>query len=85
MERNTVIRDIDAIVREVGHIGEDDPDLGPESQLLDEGFVDSLNLVTIVLRLEERYAVKFSDADMAGGRFTTINGLADLVCGKLAA
>lgn len=83
MNCTNVLEVVTRTVREVAHLAEDDTDLTSDSDLLDEGFVDSLNLVTIVLRLEVELGVKFSDADMANNRFTTISGLTDIVCDKL--
>ncbi len=57
----------------------------PQSQLsvgtdlLDEGILDSLLLVDLIFRLEERYGVRLGGDQVSPGNFRSVQAIADLV------
>jgi acyl carrier protein len=55
-----------------------DPSLLPladETSLLDNGILDSLNLLRIVVFLEERFAIAVGDADLLPENFSSVNAI----------
>ncbi|HEY0236888.1 MAG TPA: phosphopantetheine-binding protein [Afipia sp.] len=57
----------------------------PQSQitaatdLLDEGLLDSLLLVDLIFRLEERYGIQLGGDQISPGNFRSVAAIADLV------
>ncbi|MFK7959745.1 MAG: acyl carrier protein [Phycisphaerales bacterium] len=84
MQLEDFISEVDGLVREVGGIDADDAELTPDAELMDEGFVDSLGLVNVLLRLEKKYGVRFTDADAAAGNLSTIRTVASLAAERTA-
>ncbi|HEY9145575.1 MAG TPA: acyl carrier protein [Thiobacillus sp.] len=46
---------------------------------LDVGHIDSLAFIKFVFRIEERFGIQFSEADMLGDRVKTVGGLVALI------
>ncbi len=53
--------------------------LTAETDLLDEGLLDSLLLVDLIFRLEERYGVRLGGNQVSPGNFRSVKAIADLV------
>ncbi len=62
-----------------GQLTFNDIDLG--KHMLDSGYVDSLSVVILLVRIEEIWAVDIDDTCLNNGA-TTLNDLAVLICGK---
>jgi acyl carrier protein len=64
-----------------------DPDsiakLGDETSLIDENFLDSLGVHTLIVFLEERFAISVLDEDATRNNFGTINSIVAYVRCKL--
>lgn len=52
---------------------------GEPGRLLEDGRVDSLTLVDLLLELEERYGLSFSPEDLDPAHFESLEAIADLV------
>lgn len=52
---------------------------GEPGRLLEDGHVDSLTLVDLLLELEERYGVDFSADDLDPEHFESLEAISDLV------
>ncbi len=50
-----------------------------DTDLLDEGALDSLLLVDLIFRLEERYGVRLGSDQVSPGHFSSVKTIADLV------
>lgn len=83
MDSQEVFDVVNICVREAAMIDMDDDELTPECDLMDEGFVDSLGLVSIIIQVETNYNIKFTDGDIAQPRLATIKGLAEMISEKL--
>ncbi|RTL52927.1 MAG: acyl carrier protein, partial [Bradyrhizobiaceae bacterium] len=55
------------------------PGLTNDTDLLDEGLLDSLMLVDLIFRLEERYGVRLGGDQVSPGNFRSVRTIADLV------
>ena len=53
--------------------------LTADTDLLDEGLLDSLLLVDLIFRLEERYGVSLGSDQVSPGNFRSARAIADLV------
>jgi len=51
----------------------------PAYRYLDVGHIDSLAFIKFVFRIEERFGIQFSEADMLGERAKTVGGLIALI------
>jgi acyl carrier protein len=73
--RNDVRQSVLAVMRARGEI----PGGTEEEQLaywyLDEGLVDSMGFVELVLELEERFGIRFAPDDMQAAEFRTVGGV----------
>lgn len=50
-----------------------------DTDLLDEGLLDSLLLVDLIFRLEERYGIQLGGDQVSPGNFRSVKSIADLV------
>jgi acyl carrier protein len=60
------------------------PDLGkesvdPDEDLLEQGFIDSMGILKIVVFLEETYGIQVDDEDIVPDNFQTLNRMAKFV------
>jgi acyl carrier protein len=53
--------------------------LTADTDLLDEGLLDSLLLVDLIFRLEERYGVSLGGDQVSPGNFRSVRAIIDLV------
>lgn len=53
--------------------------LALDTDLLDEGLLDSLLLVDLIFQLEERYGVRLGGDQVSPGNFRSVKAIADLV------
>jgi acyl carrier protein len=60
-----------------------DPAALPAYRYLDVGHIDSLAFIKFIFRIEERFGIRFSEADMLGDRIKTVGGLVALIEEKL--
>jgi acyl carrier protein len=53
--------------------------LNPDEDLLEQGIIDSLGLMKLVVFLEKTYAIEVNDEDMVPENFQTLNTITKLV------
>ena len=56
-----------------------DPAFGRNADLFELGYIDSVGVVALVAWIEDRYGFELSEDDLFDARFTTIEGIADIV------
>lgn len=56
-----------------------DPAALPAYRYLDTGHIDSLAFIKFVFRIEERFGIRFSEAEMLGDRVKTVGALVALI------
>lgn len=59
-----------------------EPDAMLAYPYLRNGHIDSLAFIKFIFRIEERFAIRFSEADMLSEPIRTVGGLIGLVAGK---
>ena len=50
---------------------------------IDEGYIDSFQLVEMIAELEEKFGVKFSSAELTSKQFRTFKGVLEIIEGNL--
>ncbi len=55
------------------------PALGPDTDLLDEGLLDSLLLIDLIFQLEERYGIKLGSDHVSPANFRSVSAIVGLV------
>jgi len=58
---------------------ENDRDLNDESDLFEEGIIDSFGFIELVTFLEQTYGIGLSDDDLASAEISTVAGIARIV------
>lgn len=71
------------ILREVAP-GQDIDSLQPEADLLASDVIDSLGIVQLISFLEDRYAIKVDDDDLAPENFRSVESIVQFVEAKRA-
>lgn len=57
-------------------------DVTAQTDMLDTGLLDSLLLVDLIFRIEERYGVRFESEHVSPANFRTVAQIVDLVMGQ---
>ncbi len=69
------------VVEELGH-DRPAPDLADETSLIDNGVIDSLAIVKVVLFIEREFGIKVRDEDVLPASFESIASIASFVEAK---
>lgn len=69
---------IDWFTRHAPHIA-----LSPEDNFFSAGAIDSLGVIELIEDMEQAYSVHFSQDDFQDQRFSSIDGLAEILKEKL--
>ncbi|MDH4260768.1 MAG: acyl carrier protein [Gammaproteobacteria bacterium] len=70
---------VEAFIRRRFDIAESDPYFSRQSNLWDEGYVDSLGMTELIVFLESTFAIQVPDTVLFSPQFTSIDGIASLV------
>jgi acyl carrier protein len=70
----------EAYVRASFNISPGDAGFGPTADLFHGGYVDSVGLVELLQFIQEEFDVEIPDEDLLSDDFTTIDGIARIVC-----
>jgi acyl carrier protein len=55
-----------------------------ETQIFDEGLLESVGLIELVVFIEENFAITVNDTDLFKENFESVNKIADLINRKLS-
>ena len=58
------------------------PGLGTDTDLLDEGLLDSLLLVDLIFQVEDRYGIKLGSDHVSPSNFRNVSSIVNLVLGQ---
>ncbi|MGZ8216763.1 acyl carrier protein [Methylomagnum sp.] len=83
MNKPTIINHLKTYLQQnaKGQTGE----LTETTQLLDEWFADSMEVINMVLFLEKQFGIKMRDSDISAENFETLDTLSNFVLSKLPA
>lgn len=54
-----------------------------DENFLLSGWIDSLKFVSFIIFLEEKFEIKFDNDEFQNRKFSTINGINEIILGKL--
>ena len=60
-------------------ISPNDPGFGPNADLLEDGYVDSVGLAELLGFIEDEFGVEVPDNELLNDDFATIDGIAEVV------
>ena len=75
-------QEVIAIFREVAGNAPEDLEDRLDEDYLENGFIDSLDLVSFITELEERFDTRFTSNELESQQFRTLAGVAELLDGK---
>jgi len=73
--------EIEAFIRERFQIPANDPGFSRRSSLWDDGYVDSIGVLELIVHIETSFDLKLPDEALFDPAFTTIDGIATIVHG----
>jgi acyl carrier protein len=76
-----IAEEIARFVVAAGGIQEDETGFSRSADLFDAGYLDSLGVVRLIAFIEERYDIELGTAELTDQRFTTIDGMAEILAG----
>jgi acyl carrier protein len=76
---------IEGFVVTAGRIGEDDTGFSRSVNLFEDGYLDSLGVVRLTAFIEECFDVDLGETELIDPRFTTINGMAEILVSLVGA
>ena len=79
MSESEAVARIEAFVRETFDIAPNDPHFGPDVDLFEGGYVDSVGLAELLAYIEGEFGVSVPDEDLASDEFMTIDGMARIL------
>ena len=62
----------------------DDPDLGDETHLYDDGFIDSMDTLVLLTFLEKTFQIKVETQDLLDSPINTVQEIVDFVFARKA-
>lgn len=71
-----------AFIRSIASVPTDDPHFCRQADLFDSGYIDSLGIVVVTTYIEQHFDVTLAEADLFDPRFTTIDGMADIIAAR---
>jgi acyl carrier protein len=57
----------------------DKTSLGPDEDLLEQGIIDSLGVMTLIAYIEQNFGVEVTDEDVVPENFQTLRGIAAFI------
>jgi acyl carrier protein len=78
-ETEAIASRIESFVREIGQIGADEDQFARDSNLYEEGWLDSMGSMRLLDFLESVFEITLSDDDLMSPQFTTINGMSEII------
>lgn len=77
-----IITRLDAFIREQCAVEDGDPDYGPDVDLFETGFMDSMGAVETIMFAEEAFGVEISQKDVTLYPMSTVNEIAAVIAMK---
>ena len=79
MKKDEIASELRAFVRNRFGVPESDPDFTDDVDLFDFGYIDSLGAAEVTRFLEDRFGIKFTDADWVTYPLNSIHEISDFV------
>lgn len=72
-----ILRELRRVLEEWGVPGAGE--LGPDENLFTQGIVDSITILEIVMRVEQKFGIRFSPSEFEPRNLSTLGGIVNLV------
>jgi len=79
----TILEELEKFMMAEAAVDHDKNSLGPDEDLLDQGILDSLGVMKLVVFLEKTFSIEVADEDVAPENFQSLNNLAKFVEQKM--
>jgi acyl carrier protein len=79
MSQPEIVARIEGFVRSNFSVSETDPHFGPEADLFEGGYVDSVGLAEVLGFIEDEFGVAVPDEELLADEFATIAGMSRTV------
>jgi acyl carrier protein len=76
---------LESFIRSTAQILDEDHEFSRTAQLFDDGYIDSLGVVSLMAFIETSFSVELAEEDLFDVRFTTIDGISKIIAGRLPA
>lgn len=70
---------LEEFIRRIGEVAPDDPGFGRDVHVFEAGYLESLGVVRLIAHLEATYELEFTDEQLFDSRFTTIEGMSEIL------
>jgi acyl carrier protein len=81
--RQDIANRLEEFIRRTGEVDAGDIGFGRDVHIFEAGYLDSLGVVRLIAHLESTYALEFTDEELFDPRFTTIDGMSEILAGRL--
>lgn len=75
----TILDDLETFFLTEIAVNLDKESLNPDEDLLEQGIVDSLGVIKVIVFIEETFGIKVIDKDIVPENFQTLNALNNLI------
>jgi len=74
---------LERFIRSTAQVPDEDREFSRTVQLFDDGYVDSLGVVSLMAFIETSFSVELDEEDLFDIRFSTINGISEIIAARL--
>lgn len=85
MEQSDIALRIETFIRESFQVAADDPGFTRSVDLFEAGYVDSVGVIETLAFISESFGIEVPDEALLSDEFATIDGMAKVVAGLVAA
>jgi acyl carrier protein len=75
---------LEAFLREMAQIQEEDNEFTRTVQLFDAGYIDSIGVVSLMDFIETSFGIELAEEDLFDERFATINGMSEIIACRMS-
>jgi len=76
---------LEALICQLGHVSDGDPDFDRGVHLFTAGYVDSLDTIQVIAQVESDFGIELTEDDLLDPRFGTIDGIIAVASERAAA
>lgn len=83
MTQDSIAARVEAFIRERFHVPEDDAWFSRQSNLWEEGYIDSTGVVEVIAHLESTFGIVLPDEVLFDPAFSSVEGIARIVSASM--
>jgi acyl carrier protein len=74
---------LENFIRRTAQVPDEDHGFNRTAQLFDDGYVDSLGVVSLMAFIETTFSIELDEEDLFDVRFATIDGISEIIATRL--